>query len=213
MGCREWEQPPQQKEDNHSWHEQTYSTCRYQPDKHRQQLYPLQLPSHNGMSDVCRTGDSAPLCCYWQGSSYNHKRYQHLCHIQTGIHDTYHNTGRPTAPALHNALLTLIIMLKLTDMEQIHVKIADTPHTPVCLAFPPTSLLLLIKTHLLQLLGFSFHLCHQLLPKHPHVMHLYPLHSKTTQHLLVPGNRPITSKLKYCISGKTLRFKDVLGAV
>ena len=213
MGYREWEQPPQQKEDDCSWHEWTYSACRHQPDEHRQQLYPLQLLSHNGMSDMHRTGDGTPLHCCWQGSSYNHKRYQHLCHIQTGIHDTYHNTGRPTTPALHNASLILVITLKLTDMEQIHIKIADTPHIPVCLAFPLMSLLLLIKMHLLQLLGFSFHLHHQLLPECLHVVHLYPLCGKTTQHLLVPENRLITSKLKYCIGEKTLRFEDALGVV
>ena len=149
MGCGEQEQPPQQKEDNCSQHEQTYSACRCQPDECRQQLYPSQLLSHNGMPDVCRTGDSTPLChCQW-GSSYNHKRYQHLHHIQTGIHDTYCNTGGPTAPALCNASLTLVVTLKLTDVEWIHVKIADTPCTPVHLVFPLMSLLLLIKTHLL----------------------------------------------------------------
>ena len=213
MECGEWEQPPQQKEDDCSWYEWTYSTCRYQPDKHGQQLYPSQLLSYNGTPDVCRTGDSTPLCCCWWGSSYNHKRYQHLCHIQTGIHDTYYNTGRLTAPALCNASLTLVIMLELTDMEWIHMKIADTSCAPVCLAFPLMSLLLLVKMHLLQLLSFSFHLCHQLLPEHPYVMHLYPLCSEMTQHLLVPGNRPITSELKYCISRKTPRFEDVLGVV
>ena len=165
------------------------------------------------MPDVHRTGDSTPLHHYQWGSSYNHKRYQHLHHIQTGIHDTYCNTGRPTALALCNTLLTLVIMLKLTDMEQIHMKIVDTSYTPVCLAFPLISLLLLVKMHLLQLLSFSFCLCHQLLPEHPHVVHLYPLCGEMTQHLLVLENRPITSELKYCISGKILRFEDVLGIV
>ena len=98
-------------------------------------------------------------------------------------------------------------------MEQIHVKIVDTPHAPVCLAFPSTSLLLFVKMHLLQLLSFSFCLHHQLLSKCLYVMHLYPLHGEMTQHLLVLENRPITSELKYCISGKILRFEDVLGIV
>ena len=149
MGCREQEQPPQQKEDDCGWHKQTYSACGCQPDKCRQQLYPSQLPSHNSTPDVHRTGDSAPLHHCWQGSSYNHKRYQHLHHIQTGIHDTYCNTGGPTTLALCNASLTLVVTLKLTDVEWIHVKIADTPCTPVHLVFPLMSLLLLIKTHLL----------------------------------------------------------------
>ena len=212
MGCGEREQPPQQKEDDRGRHERTYGACGRQPDERGQRLYPSRLPSHNGAPDVRRTGDGAPLRRCRRGSSYNHKRYQHLRHIQTGIHDTYRNTGGPTAPALRNASLTLVVTLELTDVERIHVKIADTPRAPVRLAFPPTSLLLLVKTHLLQLLGFSFRLRHQLLPERPHVVHLYPLRGETTQHLLVPGNRPITSELKYRIGGKTPRFEDAPGA-